>query len=69
MAGTGVRINLLGPLEIVVDGISEAAVATAMTAAMQAATGDNIVAITAGNYGGQLGKYHFHLRQLLSAMK
>ncbi|MCA9185084.1 MAG: formylmethanofuran--tetrahydromethanopterin N-formyltransferase [Planctomycetales bacterium] len=56
-------------LEIVVDGISEAAVATAMTAAMQAATGDNIVAITAGNYGGQLGKYHFHLRQLLSAMK
>ena len=26
----------------------------------------SIVAITAGNYGGKLGKFHFHLRKLLS---
>lgn len=52
--------------EIVIDGQSEAAVATAMTAALREAAGDGIVAISAGNYGGKLGKYHFHLRQLLA---
>ena len=50
--------------EIVVDGIDEAAVARAMTEAIHAATGDGIVAISAGNYGGELGKFHFHLREL-----
>jgi formylmethanofuran--tetrahydromethanopterin N-formyltransferase len=53
-------------LEIVIDGVSEAAVAAAMTAAMRAAAGQGVVAITAGNYGGKLGKFHFHLRQLLA---
>lgn len=52
-------------LEIVIDGISEAAVARAMTNALHAVAGPGIVAITAGNYGGKLGKFHFHLRQLL----
>ena len=52
--------------EIVVDGTSEKAVAGAMTAAMHAAAGAGIVAITAGNYGGKLGKFQFHLRQLLA---
>jgi formylmethanofuran--tetrahydromethanopterin N-formyltransferase len=51
-------------LEIVVDGVSSAAVATAMEAAMQAAAGPDVVAISAGNYGGKLGKYHFALREL-----
>ena len=51
--------------EIVVDGVTEAAVAAAMTAAIRAAAGQGIVAITAGNYGGKLGKFQFHLRQLL----
>lgn len=51
--------------EIVVDGIDEAAVGAAMTAAMRAIAGDDILAITAGNYGGKLGKFHFHLRKLL----
>jgi formylmethanofuran--tetrahydromethanopterin N-formyltransferase len=51
--------------EIVIDGTSEQAVASAMAAALRAAAGENIVAITAGNYGGKLGKYQFHLRQLL----
>lgn len=53
--------------EIVVDGMSEAAVAAAMTAAMRAAAGDGVVQIGAGNYGGKLGKFQFHLRKLLSA--
>ncbi|MCA9264109.1 MAG: formylmethanofuran--tetrahydromethanopterin N-formyltransferase [Planctomycetales bacterium] len=52
-------------LEIVIDGESEAAVAQAMTAAMQAAAGDGILAIGAGNYGGKLGPFHFRLHELL----
>jgi formylmethanofuran--tetrahydromethanopterin N-formyltransferase len=51
--------------EIVIDGISEDAVATAMKMAIQAAAGDGVLAIGAGNYGGRLGKHHFHLRRLL----
>jgi len=53
-------------LEIVVDGVDEPAVAAAMAAGIRAAVGPEIVAISAGNYGGKLGKFHFHLRQLLS---
>lgn len=52
--------------EVVIDGTSEEAVGAAMTAAMQAAAGQDVVAISAGNYGGKLGKFHFHLRRLLA---
>jgi formylmethanofuran--tetrahydromethanopterin N-formyltransferase len=51
--------------EIVIDGVDEASVAAAMTAGIRAAAGAGVIAITAGNYGGKLGKFHFHLRQLL----
>jgi len=54
-------------LEIVVDGCDEAAVAAALVAGVRAAAGPEIPAISAGNYGGKLGKFHFHLRQLLAA--
>jgi formylmethanofuran--tetrahydromethanopterin N-formyltransferase len=53
--------------EIVMDGVDEAAVGEAMSRAMQAAAGDGLIAVSAGNYGGKLGKFHFHLRQLLDA--
>ena len=51
--------------EIVIDGVDEQTVGAAMSAAIRAAAGEGVVAIGAGNYGGKLGKYHFHLRQLL----
>jgi formylmethanofuran--tetrahydromethanopterin N-formyltransferase len=51
--------------EIVVDGTSESAVADAMKAAIHAAIGEGVVTITAGNYGGKLGKYHFALHKIL----
>jgi formylmethanofuran--tetrahydromethanopterin N-formyltransferase len=54
-------------LEIVIDGSGEPAIARAMAAAIRAAAGPEIVAISAGNYGGKLGKFHFHLRELLAA--
>ncbi|MEX0711156.1 MAG: formylmethanofuran--tetrahydromethanopterin N-formyltransferase [Pirellulales bacterium] len=53
--------------EVVIDGVSEQAVAAAMLAGMKAAAGEGVVAIGAGNYGGKLGKFHFHLRQLLGS--
>jgi formylmethanofuran--tetrahydromethanopterin N-formyltransferase len=52
--------------EIVIDGTSEQSVGGAMEAGLRAAAGKGIVAITAGNYGGKLGKFHFHLRKLLN---
>ncbi|MCA9171966.1 MAG: formylmethanofuran--tetrahydromethanopterin N-formyltransferase [Planctomycetales bacterium] len=53
-------------LEIVVDGTDAEAVAAAMTTGIRAALGDSIVAVTAGNYGGKLGKFHFKLHELLA---
>lgn len=53
--------------EIVVDGVDEPAVAGAMVAAVKAAAADGVIAITAGNYGGKLGKFHFHLHKILEA--
>ena len=53
-------------LEVVIDGVDEEAVAAAMSAGVRAAVGPGIVAISAGNYGGKLGKFHFHLHQVLA---
>jgi formylmethanofuran--tetrahydromethanopterin N-formyltransferase len=51
--------------EIVIDGIDADAVAGAMVAAIRAAAGDDVIAISAGDYGGKLGQHHFHLHKLL----
>jgi formylmethanofuran--tetrahydromethanopterin N-formyltransferase len=51
--------------EIVIDGIDEQAVAAAMAAGVRAAAGAGISTITAGNYGGKLGKFHFRLHDVL----
>ena len=57
-------------LEIVIDGLTEADVAQAMRVGMQAAIhiglGGGLQRISAGNYGGKLGPYHFHLRKILA---
>ncbi|MCO6454063.1 MAG: formylmethanofuran--tetrahydromethanopterin N-formyltransferase [Pirellulaceae bacterium] len=53
--------------EIVIDGVDQATVGAAMAAGMRAAAGDGVVAISAGNYGGKLGPYHFRLHELLGA--
>ena len=50
--------------EIVIDGRDEAAVGEAMSTGIEAACGPHVVAIGAGNYGGKLGKHHFHLHKL-----
>ncbi len=56
-------------MEIVIDGLTEADVAEAMRVGMHAAMdlgpARGLLRISAGNYGGKLGPFHFHLRQLL----
>ena len=52
--------------EIVINSVDEPPLAEAMRVALRTAAGEGIPAISAGNYGGKLGKFHFHLRQLLS---
>lgn len=52
--------------EIVIDGTDFDSVAAAVKTGVEAAVGDGIVTISAGNYGGKLGKHHYHLRQLFS---
>ena len=70
----GATRSALGPdveavLEIVIDGLAAADVAAAMRAGILAAcapeVAGGVVAITAGNYGGKLGQFHFHLRELM----
>lgn len=68
------KISALDPetacvLEIVIDGLSAAAVADAMRAGLRAilALGpeQGVARVSAGNYGGNLGRHHFHLTELL----
>ena len=51
-------------LEIVVDGLDRSAIEDALRAGIDAASCPGVVEISAGNYGGQLGKHHFHLQQI-----
>lgn len=53
-------------LEIVIDGVDEASVRTAMATGVTAACqADGVKRISAGNYGGNLGSFHFFLHQII----
>jgi formylmethanofuran--tetrahydromethanopterin N-formyltransferase len=52
-------------MEVVIDGLSPGAVAEAMRRGLDAAAGAGASHITAGNYGGDLGPHHFHLRDVM----
>ena len=57
-------------LELVIDGLAAEDVALAMRtgihAACQAGAQNGLLAVTAGNYGGKLGRHHFHLHEVLA---
>ena len=53
-------------LEIVINGVDVPAIARAMRLGIDAACGEGVVAISAGNYGGKLGPHHFHLRKIMA---
>ena len=67
---TALRTNERAVYEIVIDGLTEAAVAQAMQVGLDAAAGsDGILRISAGNYGGKLGPHHFHLHRLSASQR
>jgi formylmethanofuran--tetrahydromethanopterin N-formyltransferase len=51
-------------LEIVVDGLERPAIEEALRGGIVAASRPGVVEISAGNYGGKLGKHHFYLQKL-----
>ena len=57
-------------MEIVIDGLTEGDVGAAMRVGMEAGiamgTAGGLLRISAGNYGGKLGPFHFHLQKLLA---
>ena len=61
------RVNAV--LEIVIDGETTETVEAAMRAGLKAAIDlgpdEGALRISAGNYGGKLGKFHYHLKDLL----
>ena len=58
-------------LELVIDGLTPEIVGEAMRIGIEAACdvgpSCGVLKITGGNYGGKLGKHHYHLRQLMTA--
>ncbi len=70
VADTALPPEVGSVLEVVIDGLDEAAVAEAMARGIRAACTvgrrGGLVAVDAGNYGGRLGPYHFHLREILA---
>jgi formylmethanofuran--tetrahydromethanopterin N-formyltransferase len=53
-------------LEIVADGLDRQSIQAALRAGIEAACRPGVVEITAGNYGGKLGKHLFPLRELFA---
>lgn len=69
----GLVDSQLGPevravMEIVVNGLTPEDVSGAMRAGMEAVIdyGEDILRISAGNYGGNLGEFHFHLHEIMA---
>jgi formylmethanofuran--tetrahydromethanopterin N-formyltransferase len=57
-------------LEIVIDGLTASAVASAMRAGIEAVVAlgaaHGVRRVSAGDYGGKLGKYHFRLHEIMA---
>ncbi|MGA7546350.1 MAG: formylmethanofuran--tetrahydromethanopterin N-formyltransferase [Methyloceanibacter sp.] len=66
---TALPLNVEAVMEIVIDGLSAAAVAAAMRAGLFAIVDggakEGVTHVTAGNYGGNLGPHHFHLKEIV----
>ena len=63
---TALRDGENAVLEIVIDGLDEEAVREAMRVGIAAACLPGVTRISAGNYGGSLGQFHFALRELVN---
>lgn len=61
--------DTIAVLEIVIDGVTSAAVADAMRTGLktiiESGAAKGVTRVSAGNYGGKLGQHHYHLKELL----
>ena len=64
---TQLEENVRFAYEIVIDAVDPETIQQAMVQGILAATEFDLIAISAGNYGGKLGKFHFHLHSLLNS--
>jgi len=68
--GSQVPEGVEAVLEIVIDGLTSADIAAAMRAGILAAAAlgaeNGVRRISAGNYGGRLGQFHFKLHEVLA---
>ncbi len=66
--GSQLSSEITSVMEIVIDGVNERDVFTAMKESMKAmldlGSSSGLIRISAGNYGGKLGQYHFHLEKI-----
>jgi formylmethanofuran--tetrahydromethanopterin N-formyltransferase len=62
--------DIAAVLEIVVNGLAaedvQAAMRTGIAAICEQGTESGVKGISAGNYGGKLGQFHFHLREVMA---
>jgi formylmethanofuran--tetrahydromethanopterin N-formyltransferase len=64
--GTEIPADVKAVFELVINGLDEASIKKAMQIGIKAATTiPGVKKITAGNYGGKLGKFQFHLKDLV----
>ncbi|MDT8407015.1 MAG: formylmethanofuran--tetrahydromethanopterin N-formyltransferase [Methylococcales bacterium] len=70
MSNTELSPEIESVMEIVIDGLSKEAIDRAMRAGIDAVcklgAQAGIRRISAGNYGGKLGPYHFHLHEIMA---
>jgi formylmethanofuran--tetrahydromethanopterin N-formyltransferase len=67
---TELPLDVEAVMEVVIDGLTAPAIAKAMRAGIHAIAQGGAVAgvthISAGNYGGNLGPHHFHLKEIIA---
>lgn len=70
LTASALEAEIHGVLEIVVNGLTDQDIRTAMRVGIEAVCefggAGGVRRISAGNYGGKLGAHHFHLREILS---
>ncbi len=67
---TEVSPGIESVMEIVIDGLTEADIKYAMRVGIETlcsvGVANRVKRITAGNYGGKLGRHHFHLQEIMA---
>jgi formylmethanofuran--tetrahydromethanopterin N-formyltransferase len=67
---TALPLDVEAVMEIVIDGLTADSIAKAMRAGIYAVAeggaAQGVTHITAGNYGGNLGPHHFHLKEIIA---